>query len=170
MARSNVLARSGGRAVAAGAVEDDVVALDRVAGSPPQQAERALELRVGERLDLPAVVADEVMVVLPAGERRLESRAVSSELDPLEVPVARELLERAVDARDADPSAALAEPVEDLLRGEAARLLAEELDHGATGPTVPVARPAERGEGGLGPGARRRGSMHALNDSASQNQ
>ena len=65
----------------------------------------------------------------------LETGDAVADIDALHEPQLRELLEHAVDARDADSSAAGANAVEDLLRGQAARLAAEVRNDG-------VARPA----------------------------
>jgi hypothetical protein len=62
-----------GAAVAAGAAEDDVVPGDRVPGSALDVVQGSLELLVGERLDLAAPVADQVVVMLAAGVDRLEA-------------------------------------------------------------------------------------------------
>jgi hypothetical protein len=76
------------------------VAGDGVTRLPLDVAEGALELLVSERLDLAAVVADEVMVVLAVGVERLEAVSARTDVDPLEEAVAAELVERSVDARD----------------------------------------------------------------------
>jgi hypothetical protein len=81
------------------------VAGDGVAGSALDLVEGSLELVVGKRLDLAAVVADEVMVVLPAREDRLEARRARADVDSLHETVLRQLLERPVDARGPDPAA-----------------------------------------------------------------
>ncbi len=67
---------------------------------------------------------------------RLEAGDPVAELDPLHEPELDELIERAVDARDPDPAAFVADAVEDLLRRAAARLRAEVLDDGPARPAV----------------------------------
>ena len=62
-----------------------------------------------------------------------------AEVDALHEALRGEQLEHAVDARDADPAAGGAQPVEDLLRGQAAVLLGEQIDHRA--PRTAVAKP-----------------------------
>jgi hypothetical protein len=89
---------------------------------------RPLERFVGEGLDLAAVVADEVMVVLAALVARLVAGAAGAGVDALDEPVLHEEVEHAVDARDAHCSAGPAQAIVELLRGEAALLLREELD------------------------------------------
>jgi len=117
------------------------------------RVERALELVVGERLDLAAVVADQVMMMLAVRVQRLEASRARADLDALQEAVSAELLEGAVDARDPDRPAPVAKLVEDLLRGQAAGLLTEQLDHGAARAAVPVPPRAERGERLLSPRA-----------------
>ena len=101
--------------------------------------ERPLEAWVGERLDLAARVADEVMMMLAVDMRRLEAGDPVAQLDPLDELQLDELVERAVDAGDPDRPAVGANPVEDLLRRAAAGLLAQMLDHTPAG--TPVAEP-----------------------------
>ena len=67
--------------------------------------ERPLELVVGERLDLAAVVADEVMVVLPTRVDRLEARRAGADVDALDEAVLRELFERPIDTCRPDAAA-----------------------------------------------------------------
>jgi zinc transport system substrate-binding protein len=113
--------------------------------------DRSLERLVLERLDLPAVVADEVMVVLGAA-RGLEPRDSVAEVDPLDEAAAVEALEHAVHARDADARAPGANAVVDLERGEAAVLPAEVLDHLAPGGPAAATRGPQALERVLGPG------------------
>ena len=95
-------------------------------GSHP--VEGALELRVGERVDLAAAAADEMVVVLPVLARGLEAGDPVAEVDPRHQAASGEELEDAVDARDADPAAARAQPPVEILRGKATGLFAEVLD------------------------------------------
>ena len=101
-------------------------------------------------------------MVLAAGAHGLVARDPRAEVDPLEQPLGREQLEHAVDARDPDAPAGGAQPVEDLLRGQAAVLLGEQLDDRPPGAAVPQALPLERLERRVGPLA------HTLDDSRSQ--
>jgi hypothetical protein len=112
-------------AIAAGAAKDDVVAGDGVAGPALDLTEGALELVVGECLNLAAVVANEVVVVLAARVDRLEARSTGADVDALDEAVLAQLLEDAVDAGDPDAAAFRAQLVEDLLRGQAAVLAPE---------------------------------------------
>jgi hypothetical protein len=110
------------------------------AGDP---LERSLQSRVLEGLDLSAVVADEVMVMLATGVRGLEARDSVSEVDPLDETELAEVVEGAIHARNADPRRPAAEIVVDLLRGDATVLLPEELDDGSPGPAASTGRCAE---------------------------
>ena len=114
--------------------------------------EGPLEWRVGERLDLAAVVADQMMVVVSARVRRLEACDAVAQVDSLHEVELDESVERAVDARDTDLAAAVADPVVDLLRRAAARVQRELVDNRP--PCTAASKPgvAELGERGLGPG------------------
>jgi zinc transport system substrate-binding protein len=125
--------------------------------------DRRLERRVLERLDLAAVVADEVVVMVAAGVRRLEARDAVSQVDALNEPERVEPLERPVHARDADPASLVADALVDLLRGQAAVLGADELDDEAPRRAAAPARLAEPREGVFRPHPR-----HADNDTRSQ--
>ena len=118
----------------------------RVAGSPFDLVQGALEFVVGERLHLAAVVADEVMVVLATCVDRLKARGAGADVDPLHEAVPRQLLECAVDARGADATTPVAQLVEDLLRRQAAMLTSKQLDYRS--PRTPVAMSArvQRGD------------------------
>jgi hypothetical protein len=126
-------------AVAAGTAKDDVVARNRVAGSPFDLPQCSLELVVGEGLDLAAVVADEVVVMFAAGVKGLEARRAGADVDALDEPVLAQLLEDAVDAGNSDAAALLAQLVEDFLGGQAAVLSPEQLDDRSARSAVSVA-------------------------------
>lgn len=81
-----------------------------------------LERGVVERLDAPAAIAHEVVVVLAVREGGLEPGDAVTQIDAVHELELRELLEHAVDARDPDPRPGLPERVEELLRREAAVL------------------------------------------------
>ena len=74
-----------------------------VAASPGDAVQRHLERVVLERLDLAAVVADEVVVMVAAWIDPLEAGDRIAEVHPLHEPELVEALERAVDACDSDP-------------------------------------------------------------------
>jgi hypothetical protein len=126
-------------AVAAGTAKDDVVAGNRVAGSPFDLPQCALELVVGEGLDLAAVVADEVVVMFAAGVKGLEARRAGADVDALHEPVLAQLLEDAVDAGNSDAAALRSQLVEDFLGGEATVLSPEQLDDRSARSAVSVA-------------------------------
>ena len=101
------------------------MAFDGVASAAFDLMQGALELGIRERLDFSAFVADDVMVMFAALVEWLVAGGAGAEIDPLQVAVPAQLLECAVDTRDADPAAVVTEPVEDLLCGQAALLPAE---------------------------------------------
>lgn len=101
---------------------------DRVAVADGDAFDHRLERCILEGLDLAAVVAHEVVVVIAARANRLEAGDAVPELDPLDELELRQPLESPVHARDPDADAARAEPLVDLLRREAAVLGAEVLD------------------------------------------
>ena len=103
-----------------------------------------------------------MVVVLAARAHRLEARDARAEIDALEETLRGEQLEHAVDARDPDAAAVRAQAVEDLLRGEAAVLLGEELDHGPPGAAVAKTLSVQGLERRVCP------LRHALDDSRSQ--
>lgn len=125
--------------------------LHGVAEAPGRADERSLQACVGERLDPTAVVAYEVVMVMAVAARRLEPRDPVPDVDALDESQRREGLERAVDACDADGAARRADSVVDLLRGEAAALLVEELDDAASGASAAETRRAEAVERMVGP-------------------
>src|SRR4029079_1461273 len=108
----------------------------RVTELPGGPLERPLEGHVTERLDLPAVVADEVVVMMVVGPRRLEPRDPVARVHTRDGAELAELVERPVDACDADGAPVGRDPVVDLLGRPAAVLAIEILDHGAAGATA----------------------------------
>jgi len=148
-------------AIFARATQHDIVRCHDVPAPVGDSLDRRLERGVLERLDLPAVVADEVVMMIAAGVGRLEARDPVSEVDSLDEPQVGHALERAVDACDPDPSATRADAIVDLVRREAAVLLAEELDDDAASTSASAAGVAEAFERDLCPG-------HGDNDTRSQ--
>lgn len=106
--------------------------------------ERELEARVRERLHPATVVANRVVVVLAVRLHRLEAGDPGAELDALDEPHLSEQLEHAVHAGNSHRPAGCPRPVEDLLRCQAARLAAQELDDRSAGAAVAKARHSER--------------------------
>jgi hypothetical protein len=99
-----------------------------VAASIADARDRPLECRVLERLDLPAVVADEMVVMVALSVRGLEARHAVAEVDSLEKAELVEAFEGAVHARDPDLGTLGANAVVDLLRRQAAALASQEID------------------------------------------
>ena len=136
-ARGSILTRPLRAAVRAGSAQQDVVRLDAVAQAAPDPVERPLQAAVRERLDLAAVVAHQVVMVLAARQQRLVARSVGK-LEPLDELQPDELVERAIDAGQPDPAVLRAQRVEDLVRAQAALLASKERDDEL------LARPARR--------------------------
>ena len=76
--------------------------------------ERLFERGVGEGLDLPALVANEMVVMLAARESRFEA-GHSSKVDALHETALPEQVEDSVDGGESDGPACVAKSVEDLL-------------------------------------------------------
>jgi zinc transport system substrate-binding protein len=125
------------------------VRVDLVPEIVPDAIESLLEPAVGKRLDLAAVVAQQVVVVLAARKERLVARGVG-ELQALNELEARELVERPVHARQADLAVLGAQGLEDLVRAQAAVLPREQRNHEQPGPPGTAARVGQgRGRVGL---------------------
>src|SRR3954454_4078889 len=139
-----------GSAVAAAAVERDVVIGDVEGDTAGQAADRALERVVLEGLQAPAPVTDQ-MVVVAAALRFVAGDAVA-DLDAGQQVEADELVDDAVDRGASDaPALALTQPVLDVQRAERAGLLVEQLDHRLAGAPPPKAGAGEALKRVLGP-------------------
>ena len=150
-------------AILARAAQDDVVRRHGVPTPVGDALDRRFEGRVLEGLDLPAVVAHQMVVMVAAGVRRLEARDSIAEVDPLDERELVHAFERAVHARDPDPAPSRPHRIVNLLGGEAAVLLSQELDDEPPG-TAPA--PAHRTKS-----VQRRfrpGLCHGDNDTRSQ--
>lgn len=110
----------------------------RVAGLALDPAQGILEPFVFEGLDLAAAVADEVVMVIPAGMSRLEPSYRIADLHALNEALVGEQVEDAIDARDSDAPALVTQAVEDLLGAQTALLPTEKLDHGSAGAAASV--------------------------------
>jgi len=100
----------------------------RVPAPVSDALDRRLEARVLERLDLAAVVAHEVMVVVASRMSRLEACDPVPEIDPLHETEFVHAFEGPVHTRDPHAFTLRANRVVDLLRRQAAVLLAEDDD------------------------------------------
>jgi zinc transport system substrate-binding protein len=107
--------------------------------------DRLLEAPVGERLDLAAGAADEVVVVTRVARGLVPDDAVA-EVDALHEPALVQPLEHAVDARQPDLASSLRERVADLVRAAAAVLRLEMLEHECPGGAGPVAGVPQLGQ------------------------
>jgi zinc transport system substrate-binding protein len=148
-------------AILACSAQHDVVRGHHVPTAVGDALDRRLERRVLERLDLPAVVAHEVVMVVAAGVGGLEARDTFAEVDALDEPESVQALERSVDARDSDARAPSPRPVVQLVRREAAVLLAEDLHDDLPRASAAPARLSKSKECSVGPG-------HGDNDTRSQ--
>lgn len=79
---------------------------DVVAAAARDALERVLEPGIGERLDLAALAAHEVMVVVAARVGPLEAGSSVAEVDPLDEREPAQRFEGSIHARHADASAA----------------------------------------------------------------
>jgi hypothetical protein len=124
-------------AILARSTQDDIVGGDDVAAPVCDAVDHGLERGILERLDLPTVVADEMVVMVATCVRRLEACNAVAEVHALDQAECVHPLERAIHARDSDPRALGACPLVQLVCGQAAVVLAEELDDGS--PRTPAA-------------------------------
>jgi zinc transport system substrate-binding protein len=123
--------------------------------------DRGLQRRVLERLDLPAVVAHEVMVMVAVRVSWLETRDPVAEVDALHEPELVHPVESAVHACDADIDTGLASELVDLAGRKTAVLAAEQLDHDAPRASTSPARLAQPRQCSVRP-------SHSDNDTHSQ--
>ena len=113
--------------------------LDRVAETRRDTVDQLLELGVLERVEPAAAVADRVVVVLAARVGGLEAGG-PVDVDAPDEAEAREHVDRAVDAGEADAALLVAQPVVDRLGAEAALLAGEQREHLLARPARAVAR------------------------------
>ena len=116
------------------------MALDRVAEALRDALDQLLELGVLEGVEAPAAVADRVVMVLAAGVGGLEAGG-AVDVDAADEAEARQHVDRAVDAREADAALLVAQPVVDRLGAQAALLAGEQA---RTSSRAPPARWPER--------------------------
>jgi len=133
-------------AVRAGTTEDDIVARNVDSEPARDPVERLLERIVLKRLDATASLADNVMVMLAVGVNELETGTAFAHLEPLDEPCARQNVQSPIHAGDPDPFAAATQLIEDLLRRQAAVLLAEQLDDGRPRAAGSIPVPPQRRE------------------------
>ena len=93
-----------------------------------QATDRALEARVLEGRYPPARFADDVMMVVAPGHRRLVARRTVSQLNALDQPPAVQQFECSIHAGDADSVAGGVEPVGDLLGAQQAVLAFQQVN------------------------------------------
>ena len=90
-------------------------------------------------------------LLLDLRRRRLVAGDTVADVDALHEAEVGELVDGAIDARDSDPAAGGTDPVEDLLGGQAAALLAEMLDDRCAGAALAKPRRTQAVEGLLRP-------------------
>jgi len=120
------------------------VLFHRVAESPGDAIDGALEPRIAEGLDSAAVSADEMVMVVAVRGRCLVARDSVAGIDALHEPQLGECVERSIHGCDSDRTPCPAEPVKDFLCAEAAVLAAEQLDHGSPRASAAEAASLER--------------------------
>ena len=98
---------------------------DRIAEPNRNAVDRALEPRIAESLDLPAVTADEMVMMIAVGRSRLVPSNPVSGIDALDETQLDEGVESSIDRRDPDRPARPAQMVVNVLSAEAAVLTPE---------------------------------------------
>jgi hypothetical protein len=78
------------------------VLVDRIAKPTRHAVDRTLESRVAEGFDLPAVAADEMVMMIAVRRSRLETRDSVAGVDAFDETELDEGVESAVDRRDPD--------------------------------------------------------------------
>ena len=111
----------------------------------------ALELVVGERLNLAAAVADHVVMVMAVGAGGLVARGVLADLDAGDQTEADELLEHAVHRGPGDAAPVAAQRVLDVVGAQCARLMVEQADDRRTRAAATETGLGEAAFGVLGP-------------------
>ena len=106
--------------------------------------DRALERRVGEGLDLPAVAADDVVMMVAVRLRRLVAGDAVADVDSLDESECDQLVEYPVDGRDSGRATFLAHALVELLGAHAAGLLGQGVEHGGPRPSGSEACALER--------------------------
>ena len=127
--------------------------IDVVAQAAGGARDRALERGIGKRLDLAAVLADDVMVVIAARRRGLEAGDPVADVDALDETELCEHLEHAVDRCDSHRPAVGTKACVNLLCARAAILAGHQVENGGARPAGTEACLAQGVLGVLAPGA-----------------
>jgi hypothetical protein len=128
------------------------VPLRGVGGRALEPSDHALELGVVEQVGPAARGADQVVLVLAAGQDELVARRSAADVEPAHEAELAEQAERPVDRRGAYPARTLAREVGDLLGAQPPARAVEHGDDGVARPAAAVARRLERPARALGPG------------------
>jgi hypothetical protein len=107
------------------AVQNDFVIVHPETEASRYPVDRSLEVRVIERHEPPARIADEMVVMLAPRIDELVSRGTVADLEPVDQSALAEQLEDPVDARPPHPLLLSAQPILDLERGQRALLSGE---------------------------------------------
>src|SRR5215213_441057 len=126
-------------AVRAGAAKHDVMRLHGVSEALGEPVDELLELRVLERVEAAAAIADRVVVVLAAGVGGLVTGG-AVDVDAADEPEPGQHVDRAVHTREPDGPLLVAQPVVDRLGAEAALLAREQAENLLAGAARAVAR------------------------------
>ena len=133
-------------------MQNDLVRIDAVPHPVRGTLDCTLERGVGERLHLAAVVADDMVVMVPARRGWLEAGDPVADVDTLHETEVREHLEHAVDGGDPDRPVTLTQVVVDLLRARTAVLLRHQVEDGGAGAAGTEASLSQRRVRVLAPG------------------
>jgi hypothetical protein len=138
-----VLGRLSATAALALTAQDDLVRGDIEGAAVADCVDRLLEGLIAERDRPAAAVADQVVVVVTAGEHQLEAGWAVREGDALEQAEVGEQPQRPVNARCANPFATLAQALGDDVGVYTPALISEQLDDGLASPAGAVAFAAQ---------------------------
>jgi hypothetical protein len=96
-------------------VNDDIVRAHPVPQARGERGDRFLEPLVLKGGDTPAAIADDVVVMVPAGKCRLVARDPAPDVDPLNQLEIVKQLDRAIDTRERCALTTLPQSLPDLL-------------------------------------------------------
>ena len=122
-----------GRAVA---VQNDLVIVHSETQPARYPVDRSLKVRIIERHQPPARIADEMVVMLATRIDELVPRGTVAELKSVDQPALAEQLKDAVDTRPSDPLLLAAQQIIEFKRGQRALLAGEQIDQRVTRATL----------------------------------
>jgi len=133
----------GATAVPADPAQQHIVVVDPHAEPIPEPVDRLFEVRVVERGQCAAHLADHVVVVMAVRSGRLVTGLGPAEIQALDQPVLGERIEGAVDARTPDAPSPLTQRTLDVMRADGARLGRKQVDDLVPRPAATMARVLE---------------------------